>query len=329
MSNLSYGDIPLAESPFGQTCYRAGRRVIEETGLRLAEIVFDADEILWDWVIDFEEILKKLPELIWHRDIGHTEYYLVKPGIFELIWGMRHASLEKGLDPYMRIWTDGYPWRLWKIEGHIPGFSELLGPPTEDGSPPSHEEFIKHPRIFFRTDYIETATQLLLKDNLSSFLKNLAPSVHNVVKDQLDNNPIDPSFKLPEFAAVRGKPGFKESSILIDDYRDNVYRFVASGRKGIYVHNETPTILGGLVPNTVWRTPKAALQEMGNYSVATEIAAKLTELSNSQAPSTRMAYPNRISDDYDPILFTIDIPDRMLRSEWLEPVRNLKKQLQV
>ena len=57
---------------------------------------------------------RAIPRLI-KRDLSHREFFRVKPGVFELIWGMHHESKERGEDPFMRVWTDGYPWRMWRI----------------------------------------------------------------------------------------------------------------------------------------------------------------------------------------------------------------------
>lgn len=328
MGRFDYEDIPLPSSVFGARAYRAGRGVIAETNLTLDKIMWDADEILWDWVMDASEIFSHFPQAVFFQDIGHREFYLAKPGVFELIWGMHHESLDRDLDPHMRIWTDGYPWRVWKIAQQIPGFMELVGHPDHYNPPLSRDEFADHPRIFFRTDYVKTAIQLFVKDNLSMFLKNLAPSVYGAVQRQLERNPVDPSFKLPEFAEIRGKPGFKEAEILIDDYRDNVYRFVSAGRKGVHAISHTPKIGFDFVPNTVWSEPKSALYSLAAKSSALNIASALRSLARTRAPATRIANPAELTTEYKPIFFTLDIPDRILRSEWIEPVQNLKRRLQ-
>lgn len=113
-STGTYADVPLPKSKYGRTYYEKGRELIASHGVVLREVVWDADEVLWDWVMDLSGMARAIPRLI-KRDLSHREFFRVKPGVFELIWGMHHESKERGEDPFMRVWTDGYPWRMWRI----------------------------------------------------------------------------------------------------------------------------------------------------------------------------------------------------------------------
>ncbi|MFW5967592.1 MAG: hypothetical protein ACOCV2_08750 [Persicimonas sp.] len=318
-----YADIPLEASPYGERLYSAGRRLVAERGVRLASIVWDADEVLWDWVMDARHMVRDLARTLDFFDLSHREYYLVKPGVFELIWGMHHESLERGYDPYMRVWTNGYPWRLWRIASEIPGFCRLLGPPahieTDD-----HGGFTSHPRMFYRTDYVRVVRQLIEEEGGTDAIEGCESHVRALIDAQLSRDPFDSSFKLPEFAQLVGKAGFEEARILIDDTSQNVRRFVASGRHGIHVACDTPRLVFGTVPNTVWGEPRRVLEGLAN-SVATEIASALDEVWGREHPTRATVASKASVDDYRALRFEIDVPDNKLRAEWLDPIRRLKE----
>lgn len=324
----SYQDIPLPHSEFGEELYLVGRRLVEEQGVRLHELVWDADEVLWDWLMDARRMLRRAPGSLksldlWPLDFGHREYYLVKPGVFELIWGMRHASIERELDPFMRVWTNGYPWRIWRIAQEIPGFATLVGPPAEEGAD-DHRAFAEHPRIFYRTDYALVAHDLLDPQRFAELVVDFPAHVRDLVDAQFARNPFDSSFKLPELAPLRGKSGFGQAKVLVDDARRNIRRFVASGRHGIHVVSHSPRLIFGTVPNTVWGSPVEALERLAN-EIAHEIADALARLAGQDHPARVAVRSESLAEGYVPVQFFIDIPDERIRAEWIEPMRELKR----
>ncbi len=320
---LSYHDIPLEHSAFGEELYLEGRRLVADEDVRLHELVWDADEVLWDWLMDARRMLKGAPKSLWPLDFGHREYYLVKPGVFELIWGMRHASLERDLDPHMRVWTNGYPWRIWRVAREIPGFATLLGPPAVEADD-DHAALTDHPRIFYRTDYARVAHDLLDPQRFSELLADVPDHVRALVSSQFERDPFDSSFKLPELAALRGKDGFAQARVLVDDARRNVGRFVASGRHGIHVVSESPRLIFGTLPNTVWGDPRAALRRLANR-IAHEIAGALVRVLAHEHPTRVAVASAELARGYAPVEFYVDIPDQMIRREWIDPMRELKR----
>ena len=320
----TFDDIPLAVSAFGRRAYDEGRALVADHGVRLDEVIWDADEVLWDWVMDASRMLEDfIPSLI-RRDMSHREYYLVRPGIFERIWGMRHESLERGLDPHMRVWTNGYPWRIWRVAREIPGFAELLGPPARVDVD-VHDSFIEHPRVFYRGDFAHAAERLLGElGNLENFLHDVSREVVELIERQLADAPFDSSFKLPELAQIRDKPGFERADILVDDRKQNINRFIESGRSGIRVISPTPRILFGKVPNVVWSEPREVLERLiGDYTLG--IAEALAALSSERVMGAVEVEASGPVDDFARIQFTVDVPDARVRDEWIEPVRQLKR----
>ncbi len=321
--SYSYHDIPLAHSEYGQRLYRTGRQLVARAGVRLDAVVWDADEVLWDWLMDARRMLRTMPASLMPFDLGHREHYLVKPGIFELIWGMRHESLERELDAHMRVWTNGYPWRLWAASREIPGFATLVGPPASEDAT-DHKAFIGHPRIFYRTDYARVADRLLDPEAFGELIAGFPSHVRALVAAQLERAPFDSSFKLPEFAALAGKPGFARAQVLIDDARRNIRRFVASGRHGIHVLSDSPRLIFGAVPNTVWGLPDEALEGLAN-DIAPQIASALERVAGRDHPARLAVESNERARGHMPLRFDIDVPDRRIREEWIEPIQKLRQ----
>lgn len=317
-----YGDIPLPKSDLGRGSYRRGRALVEEHGLGLERIVWDADEVLWDWVMDAGRILRDVPALF-RRSVGHREWMMVKPGVFELIWGMRHASLEAGESAYIRVWTNGYPWRLWRIAREIPGFAALLGSPADDG-PGGAGAFRRHPRIFSRLDFVEVARRLVSPSTRRRELASVSEAARRVIGEQFRRDPYDSSLKIPELAALVGKEGFAEAEILVDDQPANVRRFAQTGRRGVRVVSDVPRVLFGSVPNTVWRAPVEALRELSN-DLGDSLADALQGVAGDSETEIVAARPSARSPSYIPLEFAIDVPDERLRSEWIAPMRALKR----
>jgi hypothetical protein len=321
---MRYNAIPLPASEFGERLYERGYQLVSEYDLRLDEIVWDADEVLWDWLMDASRMLKRAIPKVFTLDFSHREYYTVRPGVFELIWGMRHACFDAGHDPYMRVWTNGYPWRIWMVAREIPGFAELLGPPANVDEE-LHESFIHHPRVFYRGDYVD-AVRHVLDDlgRIEHLLEDVSAEVRGLIARQLQDAPFDSSFKLPELARLRDKQGFRNTRILIDDRFQNIDRFVASGRSGIHLQSRSPRILLDKVPNTVWRSPREWLDRLVS-DVALDIADGLERLAHRRASGVITVDATPSDREHRLLEFEVDVPDHRLRDEWIEPISSLKK----
>jgi hypothetical protein len=266
-------------------------------------------------------------------DYSHREFFRVKAGILELLWGMHHAALNAGVDAGIRLWTDGYPWRLWQIARHIPGFLELLGlggldAPDSDGDadPEGPRAIARHPNIFSRVNYataLELAVGWYRED---PELSGLAEPLRSFVRDRLRRRRFGPTWKLPELAEWIGKPGFANASLLIDDQLRNVSAFAATGRRAVQLVTATPRVLFGRLPNSAWLRPDLILQ-----ALSTRVAAPLAEALASihRAPAGQILRVT-CSDPAPPepaIVFAIDVPDARLRAEWIEPVRRVRAML--
>ncbi|MFH2006114.1 MAG: hypothetical protein ABI333_05975 [bacterium] len=319
---LRYDDIPLPLSGYGERLYDAGRNLVAEHGVRLARLVFDADEVLWDWVVHLGRILRGVPRALFTWEIGHREFFRIKPGIFELVWGMRHESLARGEDPYLRVWTNGYPWRLWRIGLELEALGALVGPPAEGASTP--EDWASHPRVFYRPDYVEVALRLLDPAARAAALAELPERARYVLGRQLGERPEDSTLKMPELAGLAGKDGFAESMVLIDDESRNVGRFVASGRRGIQLAYPSYSMFGGRLPNTIWRDPWEQLAELST-AVAPLLVDALREVHREGGPRRLRVRSTEPVRDYVHYDFTIDVLDSRVRKEWLVPRRRLQR----
>ena len=228
-------DIPgVGRSSYGEAMYLRGRELVAG-GIDLSHLVWDADEVLWDWVLSGVRLMSSLPLAILGR-LGHREYIAVRPGMIELLWGMHHEALERGRDPHVRIWTSGYPWRLWKILRQIEGFDELLGPPASLLSGDARL-LSEHPRIFTRPDYVSIVRDLLHPEVRAERLATLSEPARSAIAAQLSSRPDDSGYKIPELAIWHGKSAFAEARFLIDDARNNVEWFKAAGRSAVHVRS--------------------------------------------------------------------------------------------
>ncbi len=295
--------------------------------MRLDELVWDADEVLWDWLLQQLQLVARLPGAIFARNFGHREWVGVRPGVFELLWGMRHESLERGHDPHLRIWTSGYPWRMWRIGREIPGFAELIGPPgPADLDDPAW--LADHPRVFTRPHWV-AAAERLIEDGVHTVLAPFPKAVRDTVERQLDSRkPADSGFKIPELAQLLGLDAFDKAKVLIDDTRANVERFVATGRRGVHIVSEPPRAVLGVVPNAVWGRPSRALRRL-HLPFADAIVDALERLHRPGAPALATAAPagDPVGDDYPTIQMVFDVPNAVLQQEWVHPMRALKKRL--
>lgn len=314
-----YDDVPLPKSLYGEAMFRQGAALVMEHGAQLDKILWDADEVLWDWVMDLKHIARQ-PARVLRRDMGHREYFMLKPGMFELLWGMHLASLHTGQDPYMRIWTNGYPWRIWQICEQAPGIAPLLGPPTEA----THHGITHNPRIFSRLDYVQAASLLVL-DTRNTQPAPAAHSAQEIIRHHLSTRPHDSSLKLPELARhLPHKEGVWHAQILVDDQPANIARFVRSGRLGVQVVSREPILFHRMV-NMTWGQPLAHLQARAS-ALASQIAHTLGLLTSRQAHTPHLqAHAATLPKlPHAPLTFSLDIPDAILRSEWIDPIKPLK-----
>ncbi len=295
-----------------------------DAGVRLDGIVWDADEVLWDWVMSVASMVRDVPTLFRTRSIlSHTEFLRLKPGIWELLWGMHHASLERELDPYMRIWTAGYTWRLWRIAQHLPGFTALLGPPADVDLGPS--SFDTHPRIMCRSHTTGALVQMI-SPGCRGWLDELPPRIRHLLLTHVQRSSGHAGLKIPELAELIGKPGFGASRVLVDDAHDNVARFVAAGRSAVRLNQPAPRLFRGRVPNAVWRRPQRHLDAVAG-DIASPLADALTELAGAGYPGRRIDIYPADAEVRSTLSFQLDVPGDIINAEWVAPTRALKRAL--
>lgn len=302
-----------------ERAYARGRDLVIRCGVRVAEVVWDADEVLWDWAMSGARLFGKIPLAIF-GDLGHREWVAVRPGLLGLLWGMRHASLELGLDPDLRIWTSGYPWRLWEIFSKVGGFRELLG----DGPRESHPDW--HPRVLTRPDYVAVVEGLVVDERRrEAALAAMPEAARATVRSQLAEKPHDSGFKIPELALLAGREAFAAARILVDDAGRNVRWFHATGRSAVRVRSVTPRIAFGSIPNSAW-SPLGFLREVASPAVFA-IADALERLAHDPTPRIEEAHvvpgPPGAVPVPEPVV--VDVPSEVLWSQWIHPIRRLKK----
>jgi len=319
---LGYGDVPMEPSDFGRRLYAAGRRLVTEHGLGLDRVLWDADEVLWDWLMSMGDLLRKVPTFPFTGDVGHVEYLRVKPGVLELIWGMSHAAREVGGDPHLRLWTNGYPWRVWAIGSQVPGLATLLGPPAKEGG--AAETFEAHPRVFYRSDYARAATRLADPDEGPALLDAMPARTAELLADLLPADLARTDLKLPELAPLAGRGGFGGVEVLVDDTRRNVERFVQAGRRGVRLATPRRRAVLGHIPNTVWRAPWHHLAALG-ADLASGLAEALELVARDEGPALIEVKPGAPVLDYPALQLTIRVPDDRIREQWIEPHRALRR----
>ncbi|TVQ99015.1 MAG: hypothetical protein EA398_12735 [Deltaproteobacteria bacterium] len=303
-------------SRFGQRLFQEGRALVLQGHVRLTTLVWDADEVLWDWLMVGSELARGLGRLVRTRDLGHREYLRIRPGILELILGMQDASRTLGLDPWMRLWTDGYPWRLWRIADELPILAHLLGP-GPPGWPDTPESFALHPRIFTRTDYAAAVVPMADPALRAERLALLPAPVARVIGNSLRTRPEDSSLKIPELARWAGKDGFEEALVLIDDNLRNTSRFVRAGRRAVHVRTEAPRLLGR-VPNTVWRDPRTALARLSAGHALAIADALRRHGDRDPGHHLSVAHPEPVTL-YPHTDLELDVPDARIRAQWVDP----------
>lgn len=291
--------------------------------MRPAHLVWDADEVLWDWVMDFGRMVRAVPRALVTLDtLGHREYFRAKTGVWELIYGMHAAALERDWDPHLRIWTNGYPWRLWRISLDLPIMATVLGTPATGASSPA--DFAAHPRVFYRGDFVDQALRLRDPTARAAALAHMSPAAARVLTRQLDERPRDSTLKLPELAALAGKDSFGASRLLIDDEARNIHRFVASGRRGIQVLMPRYAMVWGRLPNTVWRDPWGRLEAL-SVDIAPRLAHALARAADPDGPERQQVVSAERVRGYHPVGFTFRVPGQRVRQEWMAPRKRLHR----
>jgi len=320
----TYADVPLPKTPYGEQLYSRGRELVA-AGVHLDALVWDADEVLWDWVMSVASVVRYLPRVMRTRSLlSHSEFLRLKPGVFELLWGMHHASLERDLDPYMRIWTAGYTWRLWRIAKDLPGFTQLIGPPASVAAGPS--SFAGHPRIMTRADTVAAIIQLVAPES-RPWLDALPQRTRRVLLTSIQQPRGHAGLKIPELAQLLGKSAFDTARVLIDDARKNVSRFAATGRPAVRPNHPAPNILRGRLPNTVWRQPERRLNAVLG-DIATPLADTLHDLAMEGFSNSRAIEVHALGTQPHPTLaFTLDVPGAIIDAEWVAPMKALKAAL--
>lgn len=319
----------LNDAPAEAALYDAGLALVVEHGLGPADILWDADEVLWDWAIGFGRLLPVSPKVIF-RQYGHREWIALRPGMTGLLAGLHDGAQEAGKDPFMRIWTAGYPWRLWRIFREIPAFTTLLGP-ADGGLATTPEQLAAHPRLMARGDLVRIILALLDEDRSAPLLAALPASIRPMVELQCRQDPGHGGFKIPELATVAGKPDVATTSILVDDTRANVDWFLGSGRQAVWVRSPTPRVLFGKVPNSLWRRPDRWLAGL-RHGLVPAIADALAKVRPAGGlaiaeplegeRATHVAFP---ADAAPPSVFPIDIPNGVFWREWFGPMKAVKR----
>jgi hypothetical protein len=242
--------------------------------------------------------------------------------VFELIYGMHSGALERGWDPYLRIWTNGYAWRLWRISLELPILALLLGPPVVGAYTPA--DFVRHPRVFYRGDFVALALRLRDPESRDAATAGMPAAAAQVLARQLDERPRDSTLKLPELAALVGKDGFGASRLLVDDEARNVDRFVASGRRGVQVVGPRYGMLGGWMLNTVWWDPWGQLAALST-AVAPLLADALAQLARPQGPALLQVRSESPVRGYHHVDFTLRVLGQRVRAEWMVPRQRLRR----
>ncbi|MEZ4459485.1 MAG: hypothetical protein R3E66_07095 [bacterium] len=311
-----YSRLGMPTTEFGDTTYQLGLDLARD-GIRMSELVWDCDELLWDWVMDGRELARRLPALT-QQKFGHTEFVRIKPGMMEFLWGLSDGNAALGHDPFMRIATNGYPYRLFLMAQQLPWLADLVGPPANAAK---YTGWRSHPRILTRWDYAKVAELALHGAQLG--LDVFAGSTNaELLRQHFRRRPFNSSFKLPELAALVGKDGFANTKILIDDHTSNVTRFHRSGRTAIHA-----IVLGtpqkGRVPN-VTLDVQAHLDR-----VCTDIVQPVEQALRAalaRPPQVVQAHTQPLPRGAQSLELTLEIPSDRIGAEWVEPLRRLKRQ---
>ncbi len=321
MSDFSVEDIPFETDELGAECWQAGYD-LARSGLTSDRIMWDCDELLWDWCLQARGSLKRLVKLV-RQDYTHRQYIRTKPGIWELIWGLHHGSLESGADGRMRIATNGYPWRLWRISRHIPGFCELI---SDGANSEDYESWRDHPMLYCKPDYAEAARMILRGD-----VEIPQGSAGVVIAEHVDVSPKDSTLKLPEMAVMVGKDGFENVDVLIDDSFHNIRRFARTGRVGVHVDvpakRDRKSSRLPQPPNTIWKDPESYLDRVST-PLGPILARKLEESLTVRSSEILVAHAQDADGREHAVFdFDIEVTGEIIREEWLEPMQKVRDEL--
>ncbi len=255
---------------------------------------------------------------------------------------MHHVSCEQGLDPHLRIWINGYVYRLHLMGARIPGFHRLLG--VSPGCPPA--ELAACERLFVRQDYTTVVHRLVHhverhkpqerarhgarrgSDELARSVAAWPKAARQAFASQLKRRPFDPNFKVPELAPLVGKGGFARSRVLVDDLGRNARRFVAAGRRAVHLQAPSRSVVGGRVPNAVWRLAGPALAAFSG-TTAPALASALRRVGDGAGGSRwlRVQPTATAPGEPPPLSFVIHLPDERIRAEWIRPQQRLRRLL--
>ena len=350
IASLLHDRLRLGHDLAEASMYELGRALVADAGIGPADILWDADEVLWDWAVPFGRLLSVSPKVVFGQ-YGHREWIALRPGMIGLLSGLHDGALEAGRDPWMRIWTAGYPWRIARITREIPALAELLGPGP--GGPDEAHALATHPRLVARADLVRVMLRLLDPDEESALLAELPTPARELVARQIRERPGHGGFKLPEIAVVAGKPEIATTRILVDDTRANLDWFTASApeRAGIWVRSPTPRVLFGKVPNSLWFRPDRwlarlvhalvpamglALGEAARALLPAPAAAgasggedrrvsrvlEARPLATDGAALDRLGFPQGARS---PAVFALDVPNSVFWDEWFGPMKAVKR----
>jgi hypothetical protein len=263
-----------------------------------------------------------------------------------LLAGLHDGAALAGRDPWMRIWTAGYPWRIGRIMREIPALAELLGPGP--GGTSESEALALHPRLVARGDLVKVILRLLDPGEEAAVLAELPHHARELVARQVREQPGHGGFKLPEIAVVAGKPEIATTRILVDDTRANLDWFTSAGlpRAGVWVRSPTPRVLFGKVPNSLWFRPDRWLSQLV-HALVPAMGLALVEASRLLVPHgeaaassdgrrvleatpiaadgdalTRLGFPREARS---PTVFAVDIPNSVFWDEWFGPMKAVKR----
>lgn len=303
------------QSPFARAMVDRGRSLYA-AGLRIHQVAWDADEVLWDWSMSLGRMLASAPVAVPTLSVAHRESFQMKSGVIELLMGWSHASREAGDDPHMRIWTNGYAWRIGQIAERVPALAWLLGPNVRSDAP-----WHQHPRVFCRPHFVTAAHRLLEADGREHAAEVLGREEAEYLLWHFERNPVDSTLKLPGFAAIAGKTGFVETRWLVDDSKKNTSRFAGTGRRSLCPLMAVPKTRLGVRNVAWWEEPRFLTQ--ADTQVATGLAAGFERLAKHPGGTWATVEPEPVFD-YEPVTFALQIPDERLRGEWIAPLRGLK-----
>lgn len=298
----------IAADPFTRACHAAGRRLVEAHGLLPAQVAWDADEVLWDWVIDARTIAAE-PRSLLSRSLAHTQHLRFRPGMLSLLHGFVEAAAQRGHDARLRIWTNGWGSRVLDIAAAVPAFGQLLGAPATRPWP-------RVETLFTRRDF-ERAIALSTHPG--------APG-RGIVQRQLARDWTDSTFKNPWVAAEGGAQAMAAVDLLVDDTRANAERFARGGHRAVWLERAPRTDALAWTAHLTWGAPLAVLRAMGRRSATLGLADALARAAHAPAGSVLSARLAPCPSDADAVELALTFPHDEVSGEWREPARRLAVQ---